>query len=105
VIVVSPMSAVRGKARGADAALRWSTHRRLAGEVRTLKSLGMAVVRFEPGSRSLAAMGMNAMAEDRGGPVVQAAFFEAGRHAAHADVAGRLESIATRPSRMGAPYS
>jgi NTE family protein len=103
VIVVSPMSAVRGKARGPDAAFRWSTHRRLAGEVRTLKARGMEVVRFEPGTRSLAAMGMNAMAEDRSAPVVQAAFFEAGRHAAHPEVVGRLESIATRPSRMGAP--
>jgi NTE family protein len=96
VIVVSPMSAVRGKARGPNAAFRWSTHRRLADEVRQLKRAGTEVVRFEPGARSLAAMGMNAMAEDRSAPVVQAAFFEAGRHAGHPKVVDRLAPIATR---------
>ncbi|CAN5797481.1 patatin-like phospholipase family protein [soil metagenome] len=99
VIVVSPMSASHGRARTVDAAFRWSAHRRLEREVKRLRSRGMEVVRIEPGGRSLAAMGVNAMAIDRSDRVVQASFLEAGSFAGQGAVAQRLALIASRPSR------
>jgi NTE family protein len=99
VIVVSPMSAAHGRAAVADAAFRWAAHNRLEREVRRLQAAGTEVVRFEPSRRALAAMGVNAMADDRAARVVQAAFFDAGRYALTSRVASRLASIATRESR------
>jgi NTE family protein len=99
VIVVSPMSSVRGRGRGLDAMWRRSVHRRLGREIATLRAAGMTVVRFEPGRRTLPAMGLNAMAVDRSDAVVQRAFVEAGRVAAWPKNAAALAPIATRPSR------
>src|SRR4051794_20812927 len=79
VVIVSPMSAAHGRSRTPDAALRWLSHRKLAQEVGRLRAKGTAVVRFEPGPRSLDVMGVNAMATDRSVRVVQASFLEAGR--------------------------
>ena len=99
VIVVSPMSAVRGHSRGVDAVWRRSVHRRLGREIATLRAAGLTVVRFEPGRRTLPAMGLNAMATDRSDAVVQRSFIEAGRVAAHPRNAAALAAIASRPSR------
>lgn len=77
VIVVSPMSADIGRVRGPDAMVRWAAHRRLQREVARLETAGSKVICIEPGSRSLAAMGMWAMAENRSDRVVRAAFSEA----------------------------
>jgi hypothetical protein len=55
-------------------------------------------VRFEPGARSLPAMGLNAMAGDRSARVVQQAFLEAGSFAATNKVRGRLAAL-----RFGTP--
>ena len=77
VIVVSPMSADLGRVLGPDAMVRWAAHRRLQREVARLEAAGTRVIAIEPGSRSLAAMGSWAMAEDRSHRVVRAAFAEA----------------------------
>ena len=103
VIVVSPMSAGQGRSRGLDAPLRYGAHRRLDREIRTLRSRGTTVVRFEPGPRCLAVMGMNAMADDRSAQVVQEASLEAGRLAARRGVARRLAPLATRRPAGPAP--
>lgn len=99
VVVVSPMSAAQGRSRTLDAPLRWTAHRRLAAEVKRLRTPGSPtkVVTFEPGARSSAAMGLNAMAIDRSAAVVQAAFLEAGRRASRGRAASRLAAIT--PSR------
>lgn len=102
VVVVSPMSAAHGRSVTLDAPMRWAAHRRLEQEVRKLQSAGTTVVRFEPGARSLTAMGLNAMGVDRSDRVVQQAFLEAGRRASRGHVAERLSSLAVRESRRPA---
>jgi NTE family protein len=77
VIVVAPMSAAHGRSRHADAAVRWAMHRRLDREVRRLRDAGTEVIRIEPSARTLAVMGLNAMAEDRSSAVVDAAYDDA----------------------------
>jgi NTE family protein len=99
VVVVSPMSAAHGRSLTLDGPLRWAAHRRLEQEVRKLQAAGTTVVRFEPGPRCLAAMGLNAMAVNRSDRVVQQAFLEAGRRASRGHVAERLSSLAARASR------
>jgi NTE family protein len=100
VVVVSPMSAVRGQAAGPGALMRRSAHLRLDAEIRALQAEGTSVVRFEPGARSLPAMGLNAMASDRSVRVVQQAFLEAGAYAATNKVRGRLLAL-----QFGTPRS
>jgi NTE family protein len=102
VIVVSSMSVAHGRAFTADSPLRWSAHRRLEHEVRRLRRGGTAVVRFEPGRRTLSAMGVNAMADDRSTRVVGQAFLDGGRYAGTPAIAARLAAITTRPGRQAA---
>lgn len=99
VIAVSPMSVAHGRVATPDALFRRAAHRRLEREVQKLRATGTEVVRFEPTPRTLVAMGMNAMADDRADRVVQTAFLEAGRRAATPAVAAKLAAIATRPGR------
>jgi NTE family protein len=103
VIVSSPMSAAGGRALTPDAALRWSSHRRLQREIARLRAGGTTVVAFEPAGRVLATMGLNAMASDRSDRVMRAAFFGAGKHALRPEVAAALAPIAQRPNRSRAP--
>ncbi len=98
VIVVAPMSAAHGRSLTLDAPMRWASHRRLEQEVRKLQAAGTTVVRFEPGPRCLAAMGLNAMAINRSDRVVQQSFLEAGRRASRGRVAERLSLISLRRS-------
>jgi NTE family protein len=93
VIVVSPMSAAGNAPRTADVLLRRSAHRRLRRERARLLADGTQVVRFEPGARTLAAMGVNMMADDRADAVVQAAFLETGPSAAAGRAAMRLRAL------------
>jgi NTE family protein len=93
VIVVSSMSAAHGASRAADAGLRWALHRRLEREIRRLRARGTEVVRFEPGPDSLAAMGLNAMAEDRSAAVVEVARRDALAHATSARSTRRLAPL------------
>jgi NTE family protein len=102
VVVVSPMSAAHGRANTPDGPMRWSWHRRLEREIRRLRASGTEVARFEPSRRVLSAMGFNAMADDRTDQVVQAAFLDAGRYAATAQVAGRMDPLISRPGRRRA---
>jgi NTE family protein len=76
VIVVSSMSASRGRAASADGLLRWSVHRRLEREIAHLEAGGTTVVRLEPGPEARQAMGLWAMAEHRAPKVVEAAYQE-----------------------------
>ena len=96
VIAISPMSAAHGRSLTVDAPLRWTAHRRLEQEIRRLQAAGTTVVRFEPGPRCLAAMGLNAMALNRSDKVVQQAFLETGRRASRGHVADRLSALAVR---------
>ena len=105
VIVSSPMSAAHGRAATPDAPLRWRAHNQLQREVQRLQQAGIEVVRFEPGPRALAAMGVNAMAEDRSDRVTREAFFDAGEYAATERIRARLHDIVQRRrvSDEGAP--
>jgi hypothetical protein len=64
--------------------------------VRRLRSAGVRVVRFEPRGPALRAMGLNAMADDRGPAIVRAAYFEAAERIAEPRVRHRLEALADR---------
>jgi NTE family protein len=79
VVVVSSMSARRGRAIGADGFLRWSVHRRLEREIARLEAHGTSVVRLEPGPGARRAMGVWAMAENRAPQVIEAAYEETRR--------------------------
>ena len=96
VIVSSPMSAAHGRAATPDAPLRWRAHNQLQREVQRLQQAGIEVVRFEPGPRALAAMGVNAMADDRSDRVTREAFFDAGEYAATERIRARLHGIEER---------
>jgi NTE family protein len=100
VIVVSPMSAARGLARTPDALARRAAHRRLELETRRLRAAGTEVVRIEPGPRVLAAMGINAMADDRSDRVLRAAFLDAGGYLATERIARRLAGLGTRTRHL-----
>ncbi len=91
VIVSSPMSAVPG--RGRDQ-FRQAAHRQLTRETDALRKAGTTVVTFEPGRRSLAVVGTDALSADHATEIVQAAFFEAGRWASHRRTAPLLQPIA-----------
>jgi NTE family protein len=93
VIVISPMSATHGTARQADAAVRWTAHRRLEREIRRLRTQGATVVRFEPSPATVAVMGINAMAEDRSAEVAEVARADAAAHAASTRTARRLSLL------------
>ena len=96
VIAISPMSAAHGFPRTADALYRYSVHRRLERELGRLARNGTTIVRIEPAEDSLAAMGVNMMADDRSDRVVQAAFVETGGYVASRPVIIRLAPIDRR---------
>lgn len=96
VIAVSPMSAAGGLPRTTDALYRYSVHRRLERELARLSRNGTTVVRIEPAEESLAAMGVNMMAEDRSDRVVQASFVETGAYVAGRPIINRLAPIDRR---------
>ncbi|CAN5738690.1 patatin-like phospholipase family protein [soil metagenome] len=93
VIISSPMSAAHGRMRGADAAIRWAFHRRLDQEARRLRRAGVEVVRIEPKASTRTVMGMNAMADDRSGAVVDAAMSDTAAYLALPKVAARLARL------------
>jgi hypothetical protein len=90
------MSAAHGRSTAPDAAVRWAVHRRLEHEVRRLRRAGVDVVRFEPRGEARRAMGLNAMADDRGPAVVRAAYFEAAERIAEPRIRRRLDPLARR---------
>ena len=96
VVVVSPMSAKRGRARTPDGLMRLAAHRALRREVAELKAAGTEVLCFEPQSRALSVMGVNAMAEDRSAAVVDVAASETRRRLADPRLAVRLDRLAGR---------
>ena len=98
VLVVASMSAAGGLARSADGAIRYATHRRLDREVARLRRGGTTVIRIEPGRRSVAAMGINAMAEGRSTEVLDTAFHETVRYLGRTPIADRLAPIAHHPA-------
>jgi NTE family protein len=76
VVVISSMSATRGRSIGADGLLRWTVHHRLLREIARLEAVGTSVIRLEPGPEARHAMGLWAMAEHRAPRVVEAAYEE-----------------------------
>jgi NTE family protein len=76
VLIVSSMSAAHGSAIGADGFIRRSVHRRMEHEIVRLEEAGTEVIRLEPGTAARRAMGLRAMAEDRGPQVIAAAYQE-----------------------------
>jgi NTE family protein len=76
VVIVSSMSAAHGNANGADGLLRRTVHRRMEREIARLEEAGTPVISLEPGPESRRAMGLRAMAEDRGPRVIEAAYEE-----------------------------
>lgn len=76
VIVVSPMSSGRLAVGSPAGLIRWSAHRRLERGTRRLEAAGCVVVRVEPGSSSVGAMGLNMMSDRRSSQVVEAAIVE-----------------------------
>lgn len=79
VLIVSSMSAAHGNANGADGLLRRTVHRRMEREIARLEGSGTPVISLEPGPDSCRAMGLRAMAEDRGPRVIAAAYEETKR--------------------------
>jgi NTE family protein len=79
VVVVSSMSAAQGNAYGVDGLLRRTVHRRMEREIARLERAGTLVVSLEPGAEARRAMGLLAMAEDRGPRVIEAAYEETRR--------------------------
>ena len=79
VVVVSSMSAHQGNAYGVDGLLRRGVHRRMEREVARLERAGTTVVSLEPGAETRRVMGLNAMAENRGPRVIEAAYEETRR--------------------------
>ena len=90
VIVVTSMSANHPPGNTADGLLRWAAHRRLNREVRALQHHGIRVIRLEPGSASLGAMGLRPMANDRSDRVMEAAYRETARRIELGNLATRL---------------
>ena len=76
VVVISSMSAAHGSANGVDGWVRRTVHRRMEREIARLEDAGIVVISLEPGAGSRRAMGLRAMAEDRGPQVIQAAYEE-----------------------------
>ncbi len=76
VVIVSSMSAAQGHFNAADGLLRRTVHRRMEREIARLESGGVVVVSLEPGADARRAMGLRAMAEDRGPRVIEAAYEE-----------------------------
>ena len=99
VIAISPMSAAGGATTGLDRFLRLLAHRRLEREVRHLRERGTAVVRIEPTSDVLDAMGINMMAGDRAERVVQEAFVDTGHYTSEPRIAARLAPLSRRRRR------
>jgi len=75
-VVVAPMSSSHRQSRSAAGPIRWSVHRRLHRESLRLSERGTIVIRFEPGTRTLRAMGYRMMANDRSDRVAEAAAAE-----------------------------
>ena len=80
VVVISSMSAAHGSANGIDGWIRRAVHRRMEREVARLEDAGIVVISLEPGAESRRAMGLRAMAEDRGPQVIAAAYEETRGH-------------------------
>ena len=76
VVIISSMSAAQGSANGADGWIRRTVHRRMEREITRLEHAGAVVISLEPGAESRRAMGLRAMAEDRGPRVIEAAYEE-----------------------------
>jgi NTE family protein len=76
VVVISSMSAAHGSVNGADGWIRRTVHRRMEREIARLEEAGFTVISLEPGAESRRAMGLRAMAEDRGPRVIEAAYEE-----------------------------
>jgi NTE family protein len=96
-IIISPMSGGDG---ALDRAIRTFARRRLRVEIEQLERAGTAVLVFEPGASTSRTMGLNPMAGERVGRVLQTSFFEAGAQAARPEVRRMLAPIAASRHRL-----
>jgi NTE family protein len=76
VVIVSSLSAPNGNANGLDGFVRRAVHQRMKREIARLRQAGTAVISLEPGAASRRAMGLRAMAENRGPRIVEVAYEE-----------------------------
>lgn len=76
VVIVAPMSAAHGRAVTLDGLWRLRVHRQIQGELPRLRKEGTEIVRVEPGTRALKAMGLNPMEDSRSARVIDAAYEE-----------------------------
>ncbi len=105
VVVVAPMCSRQPHPATADALVRWSTHRRLDHEVRRLVRAGIPVIRCEPGTESLEAMGLRPMAEDRSDRVAAAAHRETRRSPATRALADLVAGGSTVAGAAGGDHA
>jgi NTE family protein len=76
VVIVSSLSAPNGNANGLDGFVRRAVHQRMKREIARLQEAGTAVISLEPRAASRRAMGLHAMAENRGPRIVEVAYEE-----------------------------
>jgi NTE family protein len=98
VIIVSSLSAADGRANGFDGLVRRAVHRRMAREIARLEEAGTAVISLEPGADSRRAMGLQAMAENRGPRIIEVAYEETRRRILSSGVLAGLGTPSGRPA-------
>jgi len=99
VVIVSPMSATTAGQRVARPNARTLHARRLAGEVRRIRSSGTPVLTFQPTPADIAVMGRNAMDPSRREATTNTSLTTARTRLADPSVADRLEILRRVPSR------
>jgi NTE family protein len=98
VIIVSSLSAANGKANGLDGPVRRAVHRRMEREMARLEEAGTAVISLEPGVESRRAMGLQAMAENRGPRIIEVAYEETRERILASTVLAGMGGAAGRPA-------
>jgi NTE family protein len=98
VVIVSSLSAADGDANGLDALVRRAVHRRMEREVARLEEAGTDVISLEPGAESRRAMGLRAMAENRGPRIVEIAYEETRTRILASPVLGALGEATAGPA-------
>jgi len=101
VLIVSSLSAAHGNVNGADGLLRRTVHRRMEREIARLEGAGTPVISLEPGPESCRAMGLRAMAEDRGPRVIEAAYEETRKRILSTPFLADLGQMAPAASAVG----
>ena len=99
-VIVAPMSAAHGRAFTIDGLWRLRVHRQIEGELPRLRKEGTEIVRIEPGSRVLNAMGLNPMDDSRSARVIDAAYEETMARLKTEPVSKRLAGLGQRQAAI-----